>query len=95
MLRYQLLPPDIVDRDEFVAFWQPDAHSNSRRAAENKAKRRLLRFDVDLEFGLQARTGRTLELTAVSPLRSTWAPRTRRRSWGGARSSALTPLNCH
>ncbi|MGK2880530.1 MAG: DEAD/DEAH box helicase [Mycobacterium sp.] len=62
MLRYQLLPPDIVDRDEFVAFWQPDAHPNSRRAAENKAKRRL-RFDVDLEFGLQSRTGRTLELT--------------------------------
>lgn len=62
MLRYQLLPPDIVDRDEFVAFWQPDVHPNSRRAAENKAKRRL-RFDVDLEFGLQSRTGRTLELT--------------------------------
>ena len=62
MLRYQLLPPDIVDRDEFVAFWQADAHANSRRAAENKAKRRL-RFDVDLEFGLQSRTGRTLELT--------------------------------
>ncbi|MGO4442195.1 DEAD/DEAH box helicase [Mycobacterium sp. 2YAF39] len=62
MLRYQLLPPDIVDRDEFVAFWQANAHSNSRRAAENKAKRRL-RFDIDLEFGLQSRTGRTLELT--------------------------------
>lgn len=62
MLRYQLLPPDIVDRDEFVAFWQLDAHANSRRAAESKAKRRL-RFDVDLEFGLQSRTGRTLELT--------------------------------
>lgn len=62
MLRYQLLPPDIVDRDEFVAFWKPDVHPNSRRAAENKAKRRL-RFDVDLEFGLQSRTGRTLELT--------------------------------
>jgi hypothetical protein len=62
MLRYQLLPPDIVDRDEFVAFWKSDVHPNSRRAAENKAKRRL-RFDVDLEFGLQSRTGRTLELT--------------------------------
>ncbi|KQH76193.1 DEAD/DEAH box helicase [Mycobacterium gordonae] len=62
MLRYQLLPPDIVDRDEFVAFWKADAHSNSRRAAENKAKKRL-RFDIDLEFGLQSRTGRTLELT--------------------------------
>jgi ATP-dependent helicase YprA (DUF1998 family) len=62
MRRYQLLPPDIVDRDEFAAFWQPSAHPNSRRAAENKAKRRL-RFDVNLEFGLQSRTGRTLELT--------------------------------
>ena len=62
MLRYQLLPPDIVDRDEFVGFWNPDAHPNTRRAAENKAKRRL-QFDVDLEFGLQSRTGRTLELT--------------------------------
>ena len=62
MLRYQLLPPDIVDRDEFAAFWKSDVHSNSRRAAENKAKRRL-RFDVDLEFGLNSRTGRTLELT--------------------------------
>ncbi|MBJ7339772.1 DEAD/DEAH box helicase [Mycolicibacterium sp.] len=62
MLRYQLLPPDIVDRDEFVAFWKPDVHPFSRRAAENKAKQRL-RFDVDLEFGLQSRTGRTLELT--------------------------------
>ena len=62
MLRYQLLPPDIVDRDEFVAFWRTDVHPNSKRAAENKAKRRL-RFDVDLEFGLQSRTGRTLELT--------------------------------
>ncbi|KAA0087221.1 DUF1998 domain-containing protein [Mycolicibacterium sp. P9-64] len=62
MLRYQLLPPDIVDRDEFIAFWKPDVHPFSRRAAENKAKQRL-RFDVDLEFGLQSRTGRTLELT--------------------------------
>ena len=62
MLRYQLLPPDIVERDEFVGFWNPDAHPNTRRAAENKAKRRL-QFDVDLEFGLQSRTGRTLELT--------------------------------
>ncbi|MFV8301004.1 DEAD/DEAH box helicase [Mycolicibacterium fortuitum] len=62
MLRYQLLAPDIVDRDEFIAFWKPDVHPNSRRAAETKAKSRL-RFDVDLEFGLQSRTGRTLELT--------------------------------
>lgn len=62
MLRYQLLPPDIVDRDEFIGFWNPEVHPNTRRAAENKAKRRL-QFDVDMEFGLQSRTGRTLELT--------------------------------
>ncbi|HPY23422.1 MAG TPA: DEAD/DEAH box helicase [Mycobacterium sp.] len=60
--RYQLLPPDIVDRDEFVGFWNHEVHPNSRRAAESKAKRRI-QFDVDLEFGLQSRTGRTLELT--------------------------------
>ncbi len=60
--RYQLLPPDIVDRDDFTAFWKSDAHHSSRRAAEQKAKRRL-QFDIDLEFGLQSRTGRTLELT--------------------------------
>jgi ATP-dependent helicase YprA (DUF1998 family) len=62
VLRYQLLPPDIVDREEFVGFWKSNVHPSTRRAAENKAKRRL-QFDVDLEFGLQSRTGRTLELT--------------------------------
>ncbi|OBH19691.1 DEAD/DEAH box helicase [Mycolicibacter sinensis] len=62
VLRYQLLPPDIVDQDAFVAFWQAGAHPNTRRAAENRAKQRL-QFDIDLEFGLQSRTGRTLELT--------------------------------
>lgn len=62
VLRYQLLPPDIVDREQFVGFWKPDVHPNTRRAAEDRAKRRL-RFDIDLEFGLQSRTGRTLELT--------------------------------
>lgn len=62
VLRYQLLPPDIVDQDAFVGFWQAGAHPNARRAAENRAKQRLA-FDIDLEFGLQSRTGRTLELT--------------------------------
>lgn len=62
VLRYQLLPPDVVDHDAFVGFWKADVHSNTRRAAESRAKRRL-QFDIDLEFGLQSRTGRTLELT--------------------------------
>ena len=39
VLRYQLLPPDIVDRDEFVGFWKSNVHPSTRRAAENKAKR--------------------------------------------------------
>lgn len=62
VLRYQLLPPDVVDHDAFVGFWKAGVHPNTRRAAENRAKRRL-QFDIDLEFGLQSRTGRTLELT--------------------------------
>lgn len=60
--RYQLLAPDVVDQPEFVGFWQAGTHPNTRRAAETRAKRRL-QFDIDLEFGLQSRTGRTLELT--------------------------------
>ncbi|TSE01841.1 DEAD/DEAH box helicase [Skermania sp. ID1734] len=60
--RYHLLPPDLADRDEFVSFWKPGAHPSTRRAAEQRAKRRL-QFDIDLEFGLQSRVGRTLELT--------------------------------
>ena len=60
--RYQLLAPDIVDRGEFVAFWKQGTTRTERLAAEKKAKRRL-QFDIDLEFGLQSRVGRTLELT--------------------------------
>ncbi|WP_024794787.1 DEAD/DEAH box helicase [Tomitella biformata] len=60
--RYQLLAPDIVDRDEFSAFWRADAAASQRRAATARALKQL-QFDIDLEFGLQSRLGRTLELT--------------------------------
>ncbi|MEV6324928.1 DEAD/DEAH box helicase [Nocardia sp. NPDC051787] len=60
--RYHLLAPDIVERDEFVAFWQRDKRADERRKALRKVKRRV-QFDIDLEFGLQSRLGRTLELT--------------------------------
>jgi ATP-dependent helicase YprA (DUF1998 family) len=60
--RYQLLAPDIVDRDEFTAFWDRKVSASARQSAEVKAKRRI-QFDIDLEFGLQSRVGRTLELT--------------------------------
>lgn len=60
--RYELLAPDVADRDEFAPFWSPTSQQSARRAATVKVKRRL-QFDIDLEFGLQSRTGRTMELT--------------------------------
>ncbi|WP_411815557.1 DEAD/DEAH box helicase [Gordonia sp. SND2] len=60
--RYHLLAPDIVDRDEFTPFWQSDATTAARKKATAKVLRRV-QFDIDLEFGLQSRLGRTLELT--------------------------------
>ncbi|WP_280204952.1 DEAD/DEAH box helicase [Nocardia farcinica] len=60
--RYHLLAPDIVERDEFVAYWQSDKPATERRKALRKVKCRV-QFDIDLEFGLQSRLGRTLELT--------------------------------
>ncbi|WP_435277918.1 DEAD/DEAH box helicase [Rhodococcus yananensis] len=60
--RYHLLAPDIVDHDEFTPFWKPDASTAARKKATAKVLRRL-QFDIDLEFGLQSRLGRTLELT--------------------------------
>lgn len=60
--RYHLLAPDIVDHDAFTPFWKADATTAARRKATAKVLRRL-QFDIDLEFGLQSRLGRTLELT--------------------------------
>lgn len=60
--RYRLLPPDVVGRDDFAGFWRTDDPPAKRSAASRRVRRRLL-FDTVLEFGLQARLGRTLELT--------------------------------
>lgn len=60
--RYHLLAPDIVEREEFGAFWKLEASAAKRRDATRKVRRRV-QFDIDLEFGLQSRLGRTLELT--------------------------------
>ncbi|QCB52930.1 DEAD/DEAH box helicase [Rhodococcus sp. PAMC28707] len=60
--RYHLLAPDIVDHDEFAPFWKPGSPTSARTKATAKVLRRL-EFDIDLEFGLQSRLGRTLELT--------------------------------
>lgn len=62
--RFLLLAPDIAGHDNFVDFWN-DA---SKKKIEDKVKRRVrkrLLLDVELEFGLQSRVGRTLELTGT------------------------------
>lgn len=62
--RYLLLAPDIAGHANFVDFW----NEGSKRRIEEKVKRRVRRrllLDVALEFGLQSRVGRTLELTGT------------------------------
>ena len=60
--RYRLLPPDLVDREEFVEFWKAPTLRSVPAAVLTRVKRRL-QFDLAMEFGLQSRVGRTLELT--------------------------------
>lgn len=64
--RYELVPPELTDRDEFRVFWDPKAaaaaDAGKRRRARDLVRKRLS-FDAALEFGLQSRLGRTLELT--------------------------------
>jgi ATP-dependent helicase YprA (DUF1998 family) len=59
--RYRLVPPELVDRKRFAPFWQLAGGAAERRA--KGAVKSRLEFDLTLEFGLQSRTGRTLELT--------------------------------
>ncbi|TFB67982.1 DEAD/DEAH box helicase [Cryobacterium sp. Hz9] len=61
-LRYRLLAPDVVDRDTFSPFWREDT---ARRVPARTIRlvRKRLKFDLAMEFGLQSRVGRTLELT--------------------------------
>lgn len=58
--RYRLLGPDIVERESFAPFWQEP--SRTPNWVQLNVRRRLL-FDLELEFGLQSRFGRTLEAT--------------------------------
>jgi ATP-dependent helicase YprA (DUF1998 family) len=60
--RYRLLAPDIADHENFVAFWQSPTARTIPSAVLRRVRQRLL-LDVELEFGLQSRVGRTLELT--------------------------------
>ncbi|WP_300343333.1 DEAD/DEAH box helicase [Nesterenkonia sp.] len=63
--RFMLVPPELTDHRSFRAYWDPDASHQARTAAREAVRRRLL-FDASLEFGLQARFGRTLELTGTA-----------------------------
>ncbi|MCL1898475.1 MAG: DEAD/DEAH box helicase, partial [Micrococcales bacterium] len=60
--RYRLLPPDCAERASFRPFWEA---ATVRRVKPNVRQRvaKRLSFDAALEFGLNSRLGRTLELT--------------------------------
>lgn len=60
--RYELLPPDLVDFDQFKSYWHTDASDSERREAYREARRRL-GFDLVLEFGQRAHLTRSLALT--------------------------------
>ena len=60
--RYRIIPPDLVERDEFAPFWRRLRAREIPARVRTRVRRRLL-FDAVLEFGLQSRVGRTLEQT--------------------------------
>jgi hypothetical protein len=58
--RYRIIPPDLVEREEFAPFWRRPRAGEIPARVRTRVRRRLL-FDAVLEFGLQSRVGRTLE----------------------------------
>ena len=60
--RYRIIPPDLVERDEFAPFWRRPRAGEIPARVRTRVRRRLL-FDAVLEFGLQSQVGRTLEQT--------------------------------
>jgi ATP-dependent helicase YprA (DUF1998 family) len=63
-LRFRLLPPDQADKPEFKPFWEAKTLAKVPLAVKGRVRKRLA-FDAALEFGLQSRLGRTLELTGT------------------------------
>ena len=61
--RYRLLAPDLIDREQFARYWQPD-HVRDIDARTRRLVRTRLEFDLALEFGLQSTFARTLERTS-------------------------------
>jgi len=62
--RYRLLPPSLADRKSFVDFWQKEKLRRVPASVRTRVENRL-KLDASLEFGLNSRTGRTLELTGA------------------------------
>ncbi|BCJ37163.1 helicase [Actinocatenispora thailandica] len=60
--RYRLLPPELADREAFAPFWQAATLSGVPASVANRVRLRLA-LDAALEFGLNSRIGRPLELT--------------------------------
>jgi ATP-dependent helicase YprA (DUF1998 family) len=60
--RYRIIPPDLVEREEFAPFWRRARAGEIPARVRTRVRRRLL-FDAVLEFGLQSQLGRTLEQT--------------------------------
>lgn len=58
--RFELVPPALALERRYREYFEPS--SGSGREAEETVRRRLS-FDAALEFGLNSRTGRTLEMT--------------------------------
>ncbi|TFC50334.1 MULTISPECIES: DEAD/DEAH box helicase [unclassified Cryobacterium] len=82
-LRYRLLAPDVVDRDSFSSFWSEDSARNVP-ARTMRLVRKRLKFDLAMEFGLQSRVGRTLELTGSVAAEVDAGPETRLEAIGRA-----------
>lgn len=60
--RYRLVPTALLTHEVFAPYWQDEASPTQRAKGRTAVGRRLL-FDAELEVGLQASFGRTLEAT--------------------------------
>jgi len=62
--RYRIIAPDCADRESFTEFWQASTLRGVPSSVRSRVGKRLA-LDAALEFGLNSRTGRTLELTGA------------------------------
>ncbi|WP_341953387.1 DEAD/DEAH box helicase [Salinibacterium sp. TMP30] len=81
--RYRLLSPELVERDTFAPFWETEKLSKVPTATMRLVRRRI-KFDLAMEFGLQSRVGRTLELTGAIAAEVDGGPASRLEAIGRA-----------